>query len=221
VNLVRRDRRSPKQSKSYVSKGTLLCRACRPVLALHHTVIGCGTAECNAIPLIVGASAGEGAAPRHAALEVVDMRRFEVWPSRLVVTAILVQPWDWVGVGPSVRSGWGFGCLLTPSPRAGRKGHTGESTGCQEFSPVADLRKGHSHSRNVVCLRLTAPCHALIRFPCGPKLTRFASRDAAAMVRQRQSGAAFPVGKSIKSNSSIQSSTARCACSGPNNSLTA
>src|SRR5579872_1297859 len=74
-----------------------------PIFALHNAIIGCGTAESNAIAVIVGAHAGEGAAASETALEVINVRRLEVEGSRLVVAAVFVQPGNWVGIAAPVR----------------------------------------------------------------------------------------------------------------------
>jgi hypothetical protein len=73
-----------------MGESTLLRRAGAPILALHYTVVGGGTAKRDAIPLIVGAHTRKGAAAGDSAFEMVDMRRFKVCACRLIVTAILV-----------------------------------------------------------------------------------------------------------------------------------
>lgn len=73
VYLVSGNRRSPKQGQSYVSEGTLLCCSAAPILSLHHAVVSCGTAKRDAISLVVGAHAREGAASGDSAFEMVDM----------------------------------------------------------------------------------------------------------------------------------------------------
>jgi hypothetical protein len=88
--LVCGDRRSSEQRESYMCEGALLHSSCSPILALHHAVIGCGTAECDPISFIVGAHARKGAAAGDATFEMLDMRRFEVWTRRLIVAAIFV-----------------------------------------------------------------------------------------------------------------------------------
>jgi hypothetical protein len=45
---------------------------------LHYSVIGSRTAECDSISLIISAHPGEGAAPRHLPLEMVNVRRLQV-----------------------------------------------------------------------------------------------------------------------------------------------
>jgi len=103
VNLVRRDRRSLKQGQSYMSEGSGLCRPPRPIFSLHHAIVGCGAAKGDSIPGIVGAHPCERAAARHSPLEVIDVRRLEVRTGGLIVTAILIQPGDWVRIGPAIR----------------------------------------------------------------------------------------------------------------------
>src|SRR5207302_9776456 len=90
VNLVRGDRRSPEERQSYMGEGSLLCCSSRPILSLHHAVICCGAAKRELISLIVSARAGKSAVSCDSALEMVDMRRFEVCACRLIVAAIFV-----------------------------------------------------------------------------------------------------------------------------------
>jgi len=73
VNLICGDRRSPEQRESYVGEDALLRRAGGPIFAVHHAVVGGGAAEGDAVTLIVGAHAGEGAAAGNAAFEMVDV----------------------------------------------------------------------------------------------------------------------------------------------------
>src|SRR6266550_1031122 len=75
-----------------------------PILSLHHAVVRCRTAKSDAISLVVSAHACKGAAPGDSTFEMVDMRRFEVWASRLIVAAILIQPGNWIRIGATVRS---------------------------------------------------------------------------------------------------------------------
>jgi hypothetical protein len=108
VNLISGDRRSPEERQSYVSEGALLCRAAGPILTLHYAIVGRWTAKRDAISAIVGAHSGEGTASGHSTLEVENVRRFKVRPSGLIVAAILVQPRNWVGIGPAVCWHWGL-----------------------------------------------------------------------------------------------------------------
>jgi hypothetical protein len=75
-----------------------------PILSLHHAVVRCRTAKSDAISLVVSAHACKGAAPGDSTFEMVDMRGFEVWASRLIVAAILIQPGNWIRIGATVRS---------------------------------------------------------------------------------------------------------------------
>src|SRR6266852_7993496 len=90
VYLVCRDRRSPEQRQSYMREGALLRSSRAPILSLHHAVVGRRTAKSDAVSLVVGAHASEGAAPGDSTFEMIDMRRFEVCACRLIVAAILV-----------------------------------------------------------------------------------------------------------------------------------
>ena len=74
VDLVCGNRRSPEQGQSYMGEGALLCCPGGPIFSLHHAVIGCGAAKCDAISLIVGAHARKCAAPGNLTFEMVDMR---------------------------------------------------------------------------------------------------------------------------------------------------
>lgn len=102
VNLVGRDRRSPEQSESYVRKGSGLCRARSPILALHDAIIRCRTAKRDSITPVIGAHAGERTAPSNAPFEVVNMRGLQVYASRLIVAAVLIQPRDGERLGAAV-----------------------------------------------------------------------------------------------------------------------
>ncbi len=104
VYLIRGGSLSPEQRKSCMSESSLLRAARSPVLAVHHAIICGRTPKRNSISLIVGAHAGEGAASRHAALEVINVRRLEAWASRLIVTAVLIQPRNWIRIRAAVRS---------------------------------------------------------------------------------------------------------------------
>jgi hypothetical protein len=86
-----------------MGESTSLRRAGAPILALHHTVVGGGTAKRDAISLIVGTHASKSAAAGDSAFEMVDMRRFKVCACRLIVAAILIQPRNWIRVVATVR----------------------------------------------------------------------------------------------------------------------
>ncbi len=103
VNLIGGNRRSPKKRESNMSKNSRLSRARRPILTLHQSVIGGRRAEGNSIPLIVRAHAGKRAATRHRSLEVIDVRGLKVRSPRLIVTAVLVQPWNRIRISPAIR----------------------------------------------------------------------------------------------------------------------
>ena len=104
MNLVCGDHRSPEQRESYVSESALLCSSGGPVFTLHHTVVRRRAAKRDAIPLIVSAHARKGAAASDAAFEMVDMRRFEVWARGLIVTAVFVQPGNWIRISAAICS---------------------------------------------------------------------------------------------------------------------
>jgi len=85
-----------------VGEGTLLRGSRGPIFSEHNAVVGGGTSEGNAGALIVSTHAGEGAAARHSALEMIDVRGLKIGTSRLIVTAVFIQPRDWIGISASV-----------------------------------------------------------------------------------------------------------------------
>jgi len=102
VDLVGGDSLSPEQRQSYMSEGALLCGARGPVLTLHYSIIGSRTAECDSISLIISAHPGEGAAPRHLPLEMVNVRRLQVRAGWLIVAAVLIKPGNWIRIGGAI-----------------------------------------------------------------------------------------------------------------------
>ena len=110
MDLVGGDRRPPKQGQSYVCEGALLRRAGSPVFPLHHAEVRRGAAERDSIPLVIRAHAAERAAPGDPAFEVVNVRRLQILPGRLIVAAISVKPGNRVRVGTAIRR---------PRPRLG------------------------------------------------------------------------------------------------------
>jgi hypothetical protein len=138
VNLVGGDRRSPEQSESYVSEGAVLCRARGPVFTLHHAIVRCRTAKRDSISRVVGAHAGKRTAASDSSFKVVDMRRLQVWPGRLIVAAILIQPRNRVGLGAAIRRGSPLLHLLSGSRRGYGECRSDRGDGRQEVSSIAD-----------------------------------------------------------------------------------
>src|SRR6266853_515094 len=85
---------------------TLLCGSRCPIFTLHHAIVGGWAAERDPVALIIRAHACERAAPRYQAFKVINMRRLEIGPCRLVVTAVFVQPWNGVGIAATIRCCW-------------------------------------------------------------------------------------------------------------------
>jgi hypothetical protein len=139
MDLVCRDRRSPKQGQSYVCEGTLLCCASSPIVSLHDAVIGGWAAKSDAVSLIVGAYARKGAAASDSAFEMIDMRGFEVWASRLIVAAILIQPGNRIGIFATVGS---HRLLIKERKIAGgeREREYGQRARFQDFSAGSEPR---------------------------------------------------------------------------------
>lgn len=102
VNLVGGDRRSPKQGQSYVSEYAVLGGAGSPVFALHQPKIRGRAAESGAIPLIIRAHTAECTGPGDETFEVINVREFNIRPGRLVVAAILVEPWNRIRIGAAI-----------------------------------------------------------------------------------------------------------------------
>jgi hypothetical protein len=102
MNLVFRGSLPLKQGKSYMSECACLGSALGKVFSLHISVVGCPCAERNAVALIVGAHTGEISAPGDSPFEMEDVRRFQVWARRLVMTAILIQPRYWIGISAAI-----------------------------------------------------------------------------------------------------------------------
>ena len=139
VNLVGGDRRPPKQRQSYVSEYTVLGRAGGPVFPLHQPII-CGRgAERNTIPVVIRAHADECAGPRDKTIEVVNVRKLHIRSGRLIVAAILVEPWNGVRLSAAIRrSREGLG-LLTGCPLH-QQSRTAQLDGSQEGPSTPQLR---------------------------------------------------------------------------------
>ena len=73
MDLIGRDSLSLKQRKSNVGEGSLLCCSAGPIFALHHAIIGRGTAKRDSISFIICAHAGEGATTRYLAFEMINV----------------------------------------------------------------------------------------------------------------------------------------------------
>src|SRR5208282_3928468 len=104
--LVGGDSLSPEQRESYVRKSPLLRRSGRPILPLHHAIIGCRTAKRDSIPFIIGADASKGAASGHSPFKVVNVGRLQIRARRLIVAAILIKPRNWIRIRAAVGGHW-------------------------------------------------------------------------------------------------------------------
>ena len=133
MNLIVGDRRPPKEGQSYMGEGSAVRRAAGPVFSLHESIVGCRTAKSDSVSLTLGPNAGEGAAPGHSSLEMVDVRGFQTWACGLIVTAILIEPRNRIGIGPAVRCFWRQFSLLTTALTK-RQGRTRPCKGIQEPS---------------------------------------------------------------------------------------
>jgi hypothetical protein len=76
--------------------------ASREVFSLHKSVVGCGGAKGNSVTFIVSAHAGKVGASGDSPFEMVDVRRFQLWASRLIVAAVLIQPGYRVRIGAAI-----------------------------------------------------------------------------------------------------------------------
>ena len=118
MDLIRGDELSPEQRQSNVGKSSVLRRTRGPVIAGHDSVIGSLVAKWDSVSLIIGAHAGKGAAARYFSLEVINVRRLQIWTRGLIVAPILIEPWNWVWVGAAVRSD---GLLIKEFMHCGRR----------------------------------------------------------------------------------------------------
>jgi hypothetical protein len=135
VNLIGRDRRPPKQRQSYMRKRTMLRRSGGPKLALHQAVIGSRGAERDSIPLVVGPHTRECAASGDQALEVIDVRGLQIRSRRLIVAAVLVEPWNRIGIGAAIS---GHRCLR----RLLSRGLLCQESRAQEWQAFEDVSAG-------------------------------------------------------------------------------
>src|SRR2546429_281173 len=81
----------------------LLCRSRCPIFTLHQAIVRGWAAERDPVALIIRAHTCERAAPRYQAFEVINMRRLQIGPCRLIVTTVFVQPWNGVGIAATIR----------------------------------------------------------------------------------------------------------------------
>jgi hypothetical protein len=68
-----------------VSESIRLRSASREVFSLHKSVVGCWYAKCNSVAFIVTTHAGEIGASGDSPFEMVDVRRLQLWASRLIM----------------------------------------------------------------------------------------------------------------------------------------
>jgi hypothetical protein len=90
------------KGESEMGEGSLARGTAGKIFTLHKRIIGGGTAEEQAVAVIIGANAHEIAAPGYLSLEVVDARGFITRAGGLVVRAVFVQPGDGEGIGTAV-----------------------------------------------------------------------------------------------------------------------
>lgn len=102
MNLVCRSSLPLKQGESYMGERACLRSARRPIFSLHESVVGCGCAEGNPVAFIVSAHTNEIGAPGHPSFEMVDVRRFQLWTCRLIMTAVLIQPGYRIWIGAAI-----------------------------------------------------------------------------------------------------------------------
>ena len=66
------------------------------VFSLHESVIGRRSAERYSVSIVVAAHAHETCTSADQAFKMINVGRFQLWPGWLVVTAVFVQPWNWI-----------------------------------------------------------------------------------------------------------------------------
>jgi len=72
------------------------------VFSLHESVIGRRSAERYSISFVVAAHADKTGTPADQAFEVINVGRFQLWSGWLVMTAVFVQPWNWIRLSVTV-----------------------------------------------------------------------------------------------------------------------
>jgi len=126
------------------------------VLALHEGEIRALQTERDALAVLPGAHAGEVVGTRDAALEMEDVRQLDAGARHLVVTPVLVEPWDRYRGGAAVERilcAEGLQCWI--GGRSARCGTRGHATG--QRARGAD--RGEAHP----CLQQIASRRSLIR----------------------------------------------------------
>jgi len=141
VNLVRGSHRPPEQGQSYMCENALLRSARRPILSLHYSVVRRGTAERDAVTLVIGPHARKRAAASDASLEVVNVRRFQVQTGRLIVAAVFVEPGNRVRVCPAVRRHLIVAESEGRNPGAHRQRSGSRRAGAQEISSITNCAR--------------------------------------------------------------------------------
>ena len=72
------------------------------VLPVHESVIGRRSAKRYSISIVVAAHADETGTPADPAFKMINVRRFQLRSGWLVVTAVFVQPWNWIRLSVTV-----------------------------------------------------------------------------------------------------------------------
>ena len=103
MNLVCRDRRSLEQGESNMAEDALLRLARREIFSRHKTEVSRWSAEGKSVAFVVCPHAGKSGATRDLSLEVEDVGHFHIGFGRLIVIAILVQPWNGKRTGAAVK----------------------------------------------------------------------------------------------------------------------
>src|SRR5215472_5321909 len=117
-----------------------LAPSCCPVFALHHSIVGCGGAERDSISLVVCAHACKRAAPGDPSLEVVNVRRLQVWPGRLIMATVSVEPRNGIRIAATIRSSE----RLSGGTSLCQERSTSQRQGLQEASPNKSIHGTYS-----------------------------------------------------------------------------
>jgi hypothetical protein len=133
VNLVRRDSLSLENRKSYVRESALDGLARGKVLAGHKADIGCGRAEGQPVAFVVSAHAGEARAAGNLAFEMVDVGHLHIGLGRLVMIAVLVQPWNrkWARASVKRSGGNGRAAILSRMEPGYKRGQRADAGYCR------------------------------------------------------------------------------------------
>jgi hypothetical protein len=72
------------------------------VFPLHESIIGRRSAEWYSISIVVGTHADKTGTTADPAFKMINVGRFQLRSGWLVMTAVFVQPWNWIRLSVTV-----------------------------------------------------------------------------------------------------------------------